>query len=91
MTKVQLCYRITFITLLITAWGGTAWQAYKAGLTEGINKYHGQCYNIGGVIIDSEGKAIGCKPLGQISQEELQRFKNNENKPAKPLDKSVSV
>ena len=88
---MQRCYRITFIVLLLTAWAGTAWQSYTMGLYEGIDKYHGQCFNIGGIIIDNDGRAVGCKPLGQISREEMQRYLDNSKKEVKPIDKSVTV
>jgi hypothetical protein len=75
----------------MTAWAGTAWQSYNIGLNEGIDKYHGQCFHIGGIIIDNDGRAIGCTPLGQISREEMQRYKDNENKSVKPIDKSATT
>jgi hypothetical protein len=78
MTKTQFWWRIIFVIVALIAWGGTVQQAYDMGQNKGISLYHGQCYNIGGIIIDEQGRAIGCKPIGLL---------NNPTK--KELDKNL--
>ncbi len=45
--------------------------SYRAGVAEGIDKYHSQCFNMGGYIIDDTGRVVQCAPLTIIPRQEL--------------------
>lgn len=70
------CYTWTLIVLaflVATGYGGYKY-GVKQGITLGLTGYHSQCL-VGGIVIDEEGKAIKCAPLGQVPKEELEKFK----------------
>ena len=46
----------------------------QAGQEEGVDFYHHMCYDVGGVVIDREGRAVQCAPLSQIPKKELDNF-----------------
>jgi hypothetical protein len=53
----------------------------RHGFTSGVDFQFNQCYNIGGVVVDSDtGKVIECSPLGQIPPQEFEQFKKELDK-----------
>lgn len=53
--------------------GGAYFLGKKQGIQEGIDMYHQMCYDIGGITVDSEGRAVLCAKIGQLSKKELDR------------------
>ena len=58
---------------------GILWWAmdrlYNKGMKEGMQMYHNACFEMGGFIIDDQGRAITCSPMGLVPKEELQHYK----------------
>lgn len=43
-------------------------------IKQGLDMYHNQCYNTGGIIINEQGTVVQCRPLTQIPKKELDNF-----------------
>jgi hypothetical protein len=54
--------------------------AYDKGIVAGVEAYHAQCL-VGGYLIDDQGQAVICGPLGKAPQEEKQTYKDKVNAP----------
>ena len=48
---------------------------YERGVVAGVEAYHAQCL-VGGYLIDDQGQAVICGPLGNAPQEEKQTYKD---------------
>lgn len=66
---------LAFISVLVVCLA--CFGAHKAGLKQGLQNYHDQCYNIGGFVVDEVGHVVACAPQGTIPKEELKNFKDN--------------
>jgi hypothetical protein len=57
---------------------GVAFFGYQKGKedgqTEGVDFYHHMCYDVGGIVIDKEGRAVQCARLSQIPKKELDNY-----------------
>lgn len=60
--------------LAVCFWVGyiTTTKAYAAGILNGINLYHQQCYQVGGYIWNKEGQVVVCKGLSTIPEQEME-------------------
>jgi hypothetical protein len=72
----KIVISVLSVLLLLTAFVATHHYSKEAGMLEGIEAYHEQCYNIGGYIIGPDGKVVVCKGQGQVPKEELPNFKS---------------
>jgi hypothetical protein len=62
------------LSVLAIFTGAGYYQGKKVGTTEGVELYHSMCYNVGGFIVDEEGRAVQCAPLTQLPKKEVEGF-----------------
>ena len=75
MSKLKPLYLILGL-LGILGHAGAWFAGTEYGKRKGVDMYHQQCYNIGGIIIDEEhGTVVKCAPLTSIPREEIERYK----------------
>ena len=60
--------------LLLALCSGFFLAGRSLGFSSGLDKYHDMCYTVGGVTIDDKGRAVECRPIGQLSEEEVKKF-----------------
>ena len=66
----------TVLLAIVASDVGIYYWGHNKGALEGIKAYHQQCYEIGGFVVDDQGKVVACQGQGTIPQENLKHFKS---------------
>lgn len=77
-------YSLGVVAFAVAQWWAVS-STWNAGHKQGMKDYHGACYHIGGLLLDSEeGTVVQCMPLISVPKEEIPKLK-------KELDKDTKV
>jgi hypothetical protein len=65
---------VVFLAFAMLVYG--SFKLYDKGLEDGLQSYHKQCYEVGGMIFnETDGTVVRCAPLVVLPQEERPMFK----------------